>query len=97
MKLKTVATECAEKSVIDYDQVTACTHSRLGNQLQHAYAVQTGDLKPEHQYVPWITLNGEHTDDMQKQAEQDLIGLVCKSYKVISTYLSDKKKLSIFI
>ncbi|UJR08894.1 hypothetical protein I4U23_013148 [Adineta vaga] len=80
-EMETVATECAQKSAVDYDQITACTHSRLGNQLQHEYAVQTENLQPPHQYVPWITLNGEHTEDMQKQAEKDLIGLICKSYK----------------
>jgi len=55
----------------------------VGNQLQHAYAVQTENLKPAHQYVPWITINGEHTEDMEQEAEKDLIGVICKSYKVI--------------
>jgi interferon, gamma-inducible protein 30 len=81
--IETVATQCASKHAIDFDQITACTHSRLGNQLQHIYAMQTENLHPSHEYVPWITLNGEHSDDIQKQAEKDLIGLVCKSYKVI--------------
>ena len=80
--IETVASDCAQKSSVDYDQITACTHSRLGNQLQHNYAVETGNLQPPHQFVPWITLNNQHTDDMQKQAEQDLIGLICNSYKV---------------
>jgi interferon gamma-inducible protein 30 len=79
--METVATQCAQKTTIDYDNITACTHSLLGNQLQHAYAVQTENLQPPHQYVPWVTLNDEHTDDIEKQAEKDLIGLVCKSYK----------------
>ena len=90
--MESVATECAQKTTIDYDQITACTHSRLGNQLQHAYAVQTESLQPPHQYVPWITLNGEHTEDMQKQAEKDLIGLVCKSYQVIGFCLSNLRR-----
>jgi interferon gamma-inducible protein 30 len=80
--METVATQCAQKTSVDFDQISACTHSRLGNQLQHACAVQTENLQPPHQFVPWITLNDQHTDDMQKQAEKDLIGLVCKSYKV---------------
>ncbi|CAF2982296.1 unnamed protein product [Rotaria sp. Silwood2] len=91
--VETVATQCAQKSTIDYDQITACTHSRLGNQLQHVYAVQTENLQPPHQYVPWITLNGEHTDDMQKQAEKDLIELICKSYKGSDPPVQCKKNL----
>ena len=81
--METVATQCAQKSTIDFDQVNACARSRLGNQIQHTYAAMTESLQPPHQYVPWITLNGEHTEDMEKEAEKDLIGLVCKSYKVI--------------
>ncbi|CAF4644540.1 unnamed protein product, partial [Rotaria sp. Silwood2] len=91
--VETVATQCAQKSTIDYDQITACTHSRLGNQLQHVYAVLTENLQPPHQYVPWITLNGEHTDDMQKQAEKDLIGLICKAYKGSDPPVQCKKNL----
>lgn len=89
--METVASQCAQKSSIDYDQITACTHSRLGNQLQHEYAVQTDNLQPAHQFVPWITLNGQHTDDMQKQAEKDLIGLVCKSYTVRMKFIPWEK------
>lgn len=92
--VETVASECASKSSIDYDQITACTHSRLGNELQHANAVRTENLKPAHQYVPWITLNGEHTEEMEKQAEQDLIGLICKSYTVSGEARRRKKRLT---
>ncbi len=81
--MKTVAVQCAEKTTVDFNKVSACTQSPLGNQLQHAYAVQTENLKPAHQYVPWVTINGEHTEDMEQQAEKDLIGVICKSYKVI--------------
>lgn len=81
-EVETVASQCAEKTSIDYEQVTACTHSRLGNQLQHAYAVQTDSLEPPHTCVPWVTVNGQHTDEMEKQAEEDLIGLICTSYDV---------------
>ena len=84
--MKTVATQCAEKFAIAYDQIIACTHSRLGNQLQHMNAVRTENLRPIHEYVPWITVNGEHTDEMQEQAQKDLIELICKSYKVNSCF-----------
>jgi len=76
-----VATECAQKSSIDYDKITACRSSKLGNQIEHQYAVMTDGLKPEHEYVPWVTLNGEHTNDIQEKAENDLVGLLCGAYK----------------
>jgi len=79
--IKTVATRCASKTQIDYNQINACTTSKLGNQIQHAYAVQTDSLQPKHQYVPWVTLNGEHTEEMEDEALNDLVKLVCKTYK----------------
>ena len=66
-------------------KVSGCTQSRTGNQLQHLYAVQTDALQPPHQYVPWVTVNGQHTEDMEDEAEKDLVGLICKTYKVIRT------------
>ncbi|CAF1281144.1 unnamed protein product [Rotaria sordida] len=79
--VKTVATQCAEKTKIDFNKIDACTKSTLGNQLQHMYAVQTESLQPPHKYVPWITVNGKHTEEMQHEAERDLIKLICKFYK----------------
>ncbi|CAF2048979.1 unnamed protein product [Rotaria magnacalcarata] len=79
--VETVAVQCAEKTSIDYSKVSACVQSRLGNQLQHLNAAQTDSLQPQHQYVPWVTVNGVHTEDMEQQAEKDLIGLICKTYK----------------
>jgi hypothetical protein len=32
--------------------------------------------------VPWIVINGIHTDHIQDQAENDLLSLVCKLYTV---------------
>ena len=55
--------------------------SKLGNQLQHIYAVRTDSLQPQHQYVPWVTVNGQHTETMEREAESNLIRLICKTYK----------------
>jgi len=80
--VKTISIQCAEKTKIDYSKIDACTKSKLGNQLQHAYAVQTENLQPAHKYVPWITINGQHTEDMQQQAQDDLIKFTCQTYTV---------------
>jgi interferon gamma-inducible protein 30 len=80
--MKTVSVQCAEKTKIDYSKIDACTKSKLGNQLQHMFGVQTENLQPPHKYVPWITVNGQYTEDMQEQAQQDLVKFTCKTYKV---------------
>ena len=52
----------------------------MGKKLMHQLATKTAHLKPPHNYVPWLTINGEHTEKLQEQAWKDLIGLVCQFY-----------------
>ena len=45
-------------------------------------ALKTQALDPPHKYVPWVTLEGvNHTEKIQNQARNDLIELICKTYK----------------
>ena len=53
-----------------------------GNRLEHAMGAKTESLDPPHHYVPWIVVDGEHTDQIQNQAMDNLVGLVCSLYKV---------------
>ena len=46
----------------------------------HQLALLTDRLKPAHKYVPWITINQAHTEDINKRATTDLLKLVCQSY-----------------
>jgi interferon, gamma-inducible protein 30 len=80
--VETVARQCATNASIDFEKIQACTVTRLGNQWQHAYAVQTENTKPTQAFVPWVTLNGNHTNDIQDMAQTDLIELLCQTYKV---------------
>ncbi|XP_026766435.3 gamma-interferon-inducible lysosomal thiol reductase-like [Pangasianodon hypophthalmus] len=64
-----------------FGDIMACANGDEGNQLMHENAKKTGALQPPHQYVPWITINGEHTDDLQKKATSSLFLLVCSLYK----------------
>ncbi|XP_053503443.1 gamma-interferon-inducible lysosomal thiol reductase [Ictalurus furcatus] len=64
-----------------FGDIMACVNGDEGNQLMHQNAKKTAALQPPHQYVPWITVNGEHTDDLQKKAMGSLFQLVCSLYK----------------
>ena len=61
-----------------------CAKGDLGNQLEHKMAEITGKLNPPHKYVPWIVANGQHTEDMQHQAQGNLLKFVCDLYTVIN-------------
>ena len=75
--VRDAAVKCSKKLNIPLDNVTKCMQTRFGNNLQHINAKLTEALRPAHKYVPWVTLNGVHTEDIQTQAQQDLVKLIC--------------------
>ncbi|XP_015246589.1 PREDICTED: gamma-interferon-inducible lysosomal thiol reductase-like [Cyprinodon variegatus] len=66
---------------LSIDKVMSCAKGDMGMQLMHQNAMMTKALKPPHEYVPWVTINGEHTDDLQDKAMSSLFTLVCSMYK----------------
>ncbi|KAK1786217.1 hypothetical protein P4O66_017936 [Electrophorus voltai] len=77
------AKPCAElfSPNTSWDTVMDCVKGDLGNQLMHENALKTEALKPPHQYVPWVTINGEHTEELQVKAMNSLFNLVCSLYQ----------------
>ncbi|KAJ7308315.1 hypothetical protein JRQ81_008849 [Phrynocephalus forsythii] len=61
--------------------VTDCIKGNLGNKLMHQNAERTRALNPPHTYVPWIVINGNHTDELEERAQTSLFRLVCDLYK----------------
>jgi len=68
-------------STVSYSAVKACAWGAEGNGLMHVMANRTESLSPAHNYVPWIVVDGVHTDQVEKKAMADLAGLVCELYK----------------
>lgn len=66
---------------LKYEQLMTCVKGDSGNQLMHQNALKTQALKPPHTYVPWITINGVHTEELQNKAMSALLPLVCDMYK----------------
>ena len=77
----TAAPSCAQEYKLDYSKIQSCASGDLGNRLEHEMALKTQALNPPHSYVPWVTLEGVHTDQIQNEAEFNLIGLICGAYK----------------
>lgn len=75
------APNCAKEAGLNYVNLVNCAKSSKGNALEHMMALKTDALVPPHQFVPWVTLNGEHTDDIENQAENNLIKLICDAYQ----------------
>nr|XP_046263852.1 gamma-interferon-inducible lysosomal thiol reductase-like [Scatophagus argus] len=70
---------------LSWDTVMSCVNGDQGNQLMHQNALKTSALKPPHEYVPWVTVNGVHTEDLQEKAMSSLFNLVCSMYKGTQT------------
>merc|ERR1719513_455165 len=68
-------------SSLSYDAVKDCSAGKEGNKLEHSMGAKTESLDPPHKYVPWVVVNGEHTDELQEKAQSDLLGLVCSLYQ----------------
>ncbi|XP_010560469.1 PREDICTED: gamma-interferon-inducible lysosomal thiol reductase isoform X1 [Haliaeetus leucocephalus] len=66
---------------LDGGRIAACVQGDVGAALMHRNAQLTEALDPPHQYVPWIVINGKHTDELQAQAEASLLGLICHLYQ----------------
>ncbi|XP_067330043.1 gamma-interferon-inducible lysosomal thiol reductase [Channa argus] len=66
---------------LSWTSIMSCVKGDQGNQLMHLNALKTDALNPPHQYVPWVTINGEHTEALQDKAMNSLFTLVCSMYK----------------
>ncbi|XP_033926834.1 gamma-interferon-inducible lysosomal thiol reductase [Melopsittacus undulatus] len=66
---------------LDGSRIAACVGGDTGAALMHRNAQLTEALDPPHQYVPWVVVNGKHTDELQAQAEASLLGLICSLYQ----------------
>ena len=64
-----------------------CANGSLGMKYEHEMAAKTKALNPPQTYVPWVTLNGMHTKDIEIKAEKDLVGLICETYQVWIIFL----------
>ncbi|KAM4574157.1 gamma-interferon-inducible lysosomal thiol reductase isoform 2-T2 [Fundulus diaphanus] len=67
---------------VSWATVDDCVTGRLGYELMHDYAVMTRALNPAHTHVPWVTFDGEHTEENEARAMSSLFNLVCELYKV---------------
>lgn len=76
---------CAAKQGLDWAAVDACFKGPEGEALDQENAYRTAVLKPEHQYTPWVTINGQpqlfpEDDDSDYNPLDYLLEWVCGNY-----------------
>ena len=60
----------------DLSTINSCVANEA-SQIQHENAANTGT----HKYVPWIILDGVHTDEIQNQISNNMVGYLCNLAK----------------
>lgn len=73
--------ECARSLQIDFAPVQSCSTSDEGDQLMYNYGVQTDNLEPPHQYVPWLLFDGNFNEDDNEKAGADFVRVICSKLK----------------
>ncbi|AEE83200.1 unnamed protein product [Arabidopsis thaliana] len=86
-KLQYKFIRCVEKDTNEWEScvkksgrekaINDCYNGDLSQKLILGYAKLTSSLKPKHEYVPWVTLNGKPLYDNY----HNLVAQVCKAYK----------------
>ncbi|XP_066912920.1 gamma-interferon-inducible lysosomal thiol reductase-like [Clytia hemisphaerica] len=77
---QTNAQYCAGIAKIDYNTIYTCSEGDEGKQLEHRMALKTEALNPPHQYVPWLTMNGQHTTAIQNGLSSNMLATICNAY-----------------
>jgi interferon gamma-inducible protein 30 len=79
---ETVAKSCSESLNMPLAPIYECVRNKRGNDLLHQMGILTLGLNPQLNYVPWINVDDNHTNENQNQAEKgDLVQLICNNYK----------------
>lgn len=85
-KPSAAAKRCATDNGLDWAVIQKCAgidpsqgSSDDGNLLMHSIAQATLNLKPSHQWTPWVVLNGRPLS--QSKLSKSLIDLVCDAYQ----------------
>ncbi|CAL8252036.1 unnamed protein product [Merluccius merluccius] len=66
---------------LSWAAVECCAQGGQGVQLMKDHAARTQGLNPTHSHVPWVTIDGEHREEVQEKAMASLFHLVCDLYK----------------
>lgn len=72
---------CANTLKIDYKPIRECVNGPEGKALIQKNKARTDALVPRHNYVPWLTMNGVHNDDVQDGLTFNMLKYVCDAYK----------------
>ena len=82
---------------MNHTVLSNCADNAIGNRLLVFDAADTVLLTPTHIGVPWVTVNGDGSSDVQDQVKTNLTKAICQFYKVNLTKSHFNIKIHVFI
>ena len=73
--------KCLKEVGADWRAIYKCYYGNEGNRLQHEVGKIQNSLRPPKKFVPWILVDGYHSDDWYEHIKHDMLSFVCKVYK----------------
>lgn len=74
------AKQCAQKLNLNWDLIMSCVNGPQSDVLMERFWKQTDNLQPKHTFIPWITVNGQGSANIQKQSLSNLFKFLCSNY-----------------
>lgn len=68
-----VFAECAKEAEMEFEGLLRCHDNPL---LSWMLQKENSDKTPDHQFVPWVLINGKFYDD----DKDDFLGMICNEY-----------------
>lgn len=65
---------------MDWNAIKQCSQSEEGVNYVVEMAEATENLKPAHQYVPWIVVNDVHSSSYENAVVSNMVKFVCSIY-----------------
>jgi hypothetical protein len=78
-----VVQECSYP-MLNVKKILECANSNLGNKLFYSMGNYISNLKQKINYVPWIMINGVYTDQIQQEAEFNLLNFLCQKFRILN-------------
>ncbi|CAG2167806.1 unnamed protein product [Oppiella nova] len=74
------AQKCAETLSMNWTQIKECIDGSHGDRLLVAHSHRTFNLEPQHRFIPWVIIDGTHTDEIQSRSQTNLMQYMCEAY-----------------
>lgn len=66
---------------MNWDSINSCATSEQGVNMIVEVAKITEALQPAHTYVPWVVVNGQHSQSSEAAVESNMVRYVCSIYR----------------